>query len=118
MTSKIKKSNNVSIFGYLILIALSVLFLFPIIWLLLSSFKGYIELFKYPPTLLPESFSPINYIDAFEKGNWLRYFGNTATVTVLSTILCVTISVMGGYAFAKYKFKGDNSQWQRLEFTK
>ena len=108
MTSKIKKSNNVSIFGYLILIALSVLFLFPIIWLLLSSFKGYIELFKYPPTLLPESFSPINYIDAFEKGNWLRYFGNTATVTVLSTILCVTISVMGGYAFAKYKFKGDN----------
>ena len=108
MTSKIKKSNNVSIFGYLILIALSVLFLFPILWLLLSSFKGYIELFKYPPTLLPESFSPINYIDAFEKGNWLRYFGNTATVTVFSTILCVTISVMGGYAFAKYKFKGDN----------
>ncbi len=106
---RMSKRNRISIPMNCILIILSIIFLFPIVWMFFSSFKGYIELFKYPPTLLPESFDPVNYVTAFKTGNWLIFFKNSAIVTVLSTIICVAISVMGGYAFAKYKFKGSNA---------
>ena len=108
LKARMIKRNRISLPMNIILIFLSIIFLFPIVWMFLSSFKGYIELFKYPPKLFPESFSPVNYIKAFSTGNWLQFFGNTAIVTVASTIICVTISEMGGYAFAKYNFKGSN----------
>ena len=54
------------------------------------------------------SFDFENYIEAFKKGEWLTFFKNSAMVTVMSTLICVIISEMGGYAFAKYRFKGDN----------
>ena len=109
LKKRMSKRNSISIPMNCILIILSIIFLFPIVWMFFSSFKGYIELFKYPPTLLPESFDPVNYVTAFKTGNWLVFFKNSAIVTVLSTIICVAISVMGGYAFAKYKFKGSNA---------
>ncbi|MCQ2411864.1 MAG: carbohydrate ABC transporter permease [Sphaerochaetaceae bacterium] len=109
LNKKIAKRNSISIPMHVVLAILSVVFLFPIVWMFLSSFKGYIELFKYPPSLLPESFAPTNYVKAFKTGNWFTFFGNTTFVTVMSTILCVAISEMGGYAFAKYKFKGSNT---------
>lgn len=108
LKKRITKRNQISIPIHFILIILSIVFLFPIVWMFFSSFKGYIELFKYPPTFLPESFDPINYVNAFKTGNWVTFFKNSTIVTVLSTLLCVLISVMGGYAFAKYKFKGSN----------
>ncbi|MCF0237849.1 MAG: carbohydrate ABC transporter permease [Sphaerochaetaceae bacterium] len=98
----------VSIFIYILLTVLALIYLFPIVWIFMSSFKGYIELFEYPPKLFPKSFSPVNFTEAFKKGNWLTYFANTTIVTVVSTLICVAISEMGGYAFAKYQFKGNN----------
>lgn len=100
--------KQVSVWVYILLSLLALMYLFPILWIGLSSFKGYIELFEYPPKLLPRSFKPINYLESFKKGNWLTFFSNTAIVTVLSTLICVAISEMGGYAFAKYQFKGNN----------
>lgn len=102
------KRNRVSAPVFVLLVILALIFLFPIVWIFFSSFKGYIELFQYPPKILPESFNPVNYFKAFQKGNWLIFFKNTTVVTTLSTIICVAISEMGGYAFAKYKFKGSN----------
>lgn len=101
------KTDKISVPMHIVLSFLSIVFLFPIIWMFLSSFKGYIELFQYPPALFPESFSFENFINAFKKGNWITFFSNTIIVTVFSTLLCVAISEMGGYAFAKYRFKGD-----------
>ena len=103
-----RQRRKVSFSVYLLLTVLGLFYLFPIIWVFLSSFKGYIELFEYPPKFLPKSFYPINYIESFVKGDWVRYFTNTFLVTAVSTLICVVISEMGGYAFAKYNFKGRN----------
>lgn len=105
---ELRVKQEVSLFIYIILIICMILFLFPIVWMIMSSFKGYIELFAYPPKLFPNSFDFENYIEAFKKGEWLTFFKNSAMVTVMSTLICVIISEMGGYAFAKYRFKGDN----------
>lgn len=94
---------------YALLIILSAIALFPILWIALSSFKPGSELFRYPPTMFPESFTFDNYIQAFEKANFALYFRNSAIVTVVSTILTVIINTMAGYVFAKYRFRGANA---------
>lgn len=89
------------------LMVLSFIFLFPVLWVIGSSFKSVGELFAWPPTLIGKNPSLDNYTAAFQKGNFAVYFGNTVLISVLATILTIVINVMAGYAFAKYHFKGD-----------
>lgn len=95
--------------SYVVLIVFALIYLVPIIWMILSSFKSPSELFSYPPTLLPSTPTPDNYIDAWNRGDFSLYFRNTAFVAIMATILTVIINTMAGYAFAKYKFRGSNA---------
>ena len=92
---------------YLVLVFFAIVYLFPILWVILSSFKDGSELFRWPPTLLPEDPTVQNYVQAFEKGDFGRFFLNSCLVTIAATILTIIINTMAGYAFAKYRFKGD-----------
>ncbi|NMA85130.1 MAG: carbohydrate ABC transporter permease [Epulopiscium sp.] len=93
---------------YLVLIALSICFLIPVIWVLLSSFKSGAELFSWPPTIWPEKFILDNFQIAFKKGNFGLYFWNSTYSTILATLLTLLINTMAGYALAKFEFKGRN----------
>ena len=99
------KPQKVLVYG--LLIALAALWLFPVIWIFLSSFKGTTELYRFPPTFLPETFTIDHYINAFNKGNFGRYFLNSAIVAIISTVLLLLINSMAGFALAKYRFKGN-----------
>lgn len=91
---------------YLILLFFVFIFLFPVIWILLSSFKTQSELFTYPLTFLPEQFTVNNYIEAFDSGEFSLFFRNSAFVAVISTAITIIINIMSGYALSKYIFKG------------
>lgn len=84
-----------------------VFFLLPPLWLGVSSLKSQKEIFSWPPTLLPNHPTLENFADTLSQAHFLTYFQNSFIVTILSAILSVVISVMAGYALAKYKFKGD-----------
>lgn len=88
----------------IVMLFVSILFLFPCIWVIISSFKGRSELFSWPPSILPKMPTLENYVLAFEKGNFPLYFLNSAFVAVVATLLTLAISLMAGYAFAKYQF--------------
>ena len=90
---------------YFVVVLLSVLFLFPIFWVIASSFKPAGELFAWPPTLLGNNPTFDNYTGALAKGNFLVYFGNTFFTTIVATVLTLAINVMSGYVFAKYEFR-------------
>ncbi len=79
---------------------------FPILWVVLSSFKPQSELFTVPLKLLPSNWTTSNYVAAVGQGNFLQYFSNTVFVAVAATLITVTINLMAGYALAKYKFPG------------
>ena len=81
-------------------------FLFPVLWVLLSSLKSHSELFTYPLTIFPSRPTLENYGDAFRSGNFLRYFMNSAYVAVVATFITVMINTMAGYALSKYVFRG------------
>lgn len=91
---------------YCLMTLAAAVFLLPIVWVVISSFKPASELFAWPPTMFPVSPTLENYTIAFSKGEFGRFFVNSFFVTVVATVLTLLINVMSGYAFAKYEFKG------------
>ena len=87
----------------LVLIAI----LFPIVWLILTSFKPAEDIMVSPPHFL---FKPTldNYIYAFEKANFLFFIGNTLLVASISTLFVIVLSSLAAYSFARYNPGGGN----------
>lgn len=80
--------------------------LVPLMWMFLGSFKSPTELAQRPPSFLPESWAPDNYIEALGRFNFVQYLTNSAIVTVAATALTLAINAMAAYALAKYNFRG------------
>jgi alpha-1,4-digalacturonate transport system permease protein len=99
-----KALKKTSLTGVLLLISLYTLF--PILWAALSSFKPQSELFTFPMTLLPRTWTFENYISALGHGKFILYFSNTLFVSVTATLITVIINIMAGYALSKYRFPG------------
>lgn len=87
----------------IILWVVALLYLIPLLWFLLSSFKPGSELFSLPLKLFPDNWTVSGYTTAWNRFDFQQYFINTATVAVITTVLTVIVSAMTGYAFAKYK---------------
>jgi alpha-1,4-digalacturonate transport system permease protein len=102
---ELKSSAKVTL--YVSLIVLAVVWLFPVLWIVISSFKTNNDLYNFPPRFWPQPITFQHFADAFEKGNFGRYFLNSTIVTITSTILLLLINSMAGFALAKYRFKGD-----------
>jgi alpha-1,4-digalacturonate transport system permease protein len=99
-----KTSKLVSILFYTCLIILVIFFLFPIFYLVLSSFKPAADLWKVG--FNPAKFTLENYRDAFANSNYALYTANTIFTTFAATFITIVINTMCGYALAKFKFRG------------
>ena len=102
---KIKKKTNITIV-YLVLAGLTALMLMPFIWMVLSSFKSIDQIFAYPVTLFPKSVTFENYSSIFTKYKFGNAIFNSAYIAITFTTASVFFCALGGYAFAKYDFKG------------
>lgn len=103
-----KKYSLSMILQHILVILLAIYCLFPVVWVVLSSFKPQSELFRIPMTFLPKNWTFENYFNALSQGSFLNYFSNTMFVAVVSTVITVLINIMCGYALAKYIFPGRN----------
>ncbi|WP_394010869.1 carbohydrate ABC transporter permease [Anaerococcus cruorum] len=90
------------------LILVSVIFLGPFLWMVFTSFKPLAEALKLPPTFLPETWVPQNYVDAWNSGPFLHYTKNSIIVTLSVVALQLLTIIPASYAFAKMDFKGKN----------
>lgn len=91
---------------YLVLIVASLINIFPFIWLVLSSFKPNADIVTQTPTLLPETWTLINYALLSKAAPFLRFFMNSVIVSGVSTIFVLISCSAMGYIFAKYQFRG------------
>ena len=83
-------------FSYLFMALCVCVALFPIIWVVLSSFKTNSEIFSNGLSL-PSSFSFDGYVQALEIAPILKFFANSLIVATLATILNVFCLAMAGY---------------------
>ena len=98
------KNNILTGIKYIALVGFSVLCLFPIVWLFLSSFKSNTELFENPWGL-PRSLDLANYIQAIKEGNILQYFGNSVIIAFSAVLVAVILSSMVSYAVTRMEWK-------------
>ena len=102
---KAPTKKSAMFFLTLALIITSLLYLFTLLWFLLSAFKPGTELFAYPLNIFPENPTVQNFIDAWTTLDFFRYFSNTLISAVTTTVLTIIASAACGYAFAKYDAK-------------
>lgn len=92
--------------------ALGFLMVYPLLWLIVSSFKTNSTMFQNTYSLIPSEWGIIeNYKAAFEGVagvSFWTFFGNTVFVTVIGTVGCIVVSLFAAYAFTRVRFAGSN----------
>ena len=81
---------------------------FPIYWMLISSVKSQEEILLAVPTFWPREFHFENYLNVLSRGNFAKYYWNTAVMTAGILIGQVVTGIFAGYGFSKGKFKGQS----------
>ncbi|MDR2402967.1 MAG: carbohydrate ABC transporter permease [Spirochaetaceae bacterium] len=99
-----------SIGRFIILAVFLLAVVLPIYWMLITSLKTNPEIINaHHITYWPETITPENYVALFELFSYAGLLKNSLIVSV-SSGLCVTLlSILGGYSFARYKFRGKES---------
>lgn len=89
---------------YILLIIFTLMCLYPLFWLFLSSFKENTELYMNPWGF-PAQWRPDNYINAIVKGKVLEYFMNSVIIAVSSVIMISILATMVSYAITRMQWK-------------
>ncbi len=106
---KIIERRN-SVLFHVFSIALGFLMIYPLLWLIASSFKSNNTMFTSSYSLLPEEFDVIKNYSSGWQGiggvKFSKFLLNTVIVTVIGTLTCVFSSLLAAYAFSRTPFRG------------
>ncbi len=100
-----KKSKAARGLQYLLMLAIALVFLFPVMWALLSSLKTEQNVVAYPPQMLPSPIVFQNYLTVLSRYPFTNWMVNSLAVTLGSTLLVLAISSLAAYPFARMDFR-------------
>jgi multiple sugar transport system permease protein len=107
-----RQSPVIRILIVIILVVALLFFLFPVVWMILTSFKSNAEFFASPPVFIPHSFSLTNYINAMpfppEGRGGLQGLRDSLIISIATMIVSVVVGALAAYSFARYKTGGEN----------
>lgn len=111
--------SGFAIFSYIFCSILVVLCAFPLVWMVVSSFKLDREVWAYPFKFFPNRWQTANYVTLFttKRVNFSGSLLNTAFVAVTHTVLTLIIETMAAYAYARLEFRFKNLFWRLTLFT-
>ena len=89
---------------YIVLIIITIVWLFPFVGILLESFKT--ETNMQTPYLFPKEFGFDHYVKLFTKTDFLKWFGNTAIMGVATAVLQTIFILSMSYVLSRLRFKG------------
>ena len=91
---------------YTILALILLFLLFPVFWVLLTSFKSNMEAYRFPPTFFPEVFSTEGYVKLFTVANqFFVYYKNNFIVAGSTAVLTTVLSILSGYGLSRFRFR-------------
>ena len=105
---KSKLSKGWSIFWCIVFAVVSVVFMLPLIWMLLSSFKPEGLIMGRPEWLIPRQWTLEGYSTLLKKIPFFRFLLNSLIFAGGTTVSMLFLDSMAGYAFAKLKFRGSH----------
>lgn len=110
MTAAVKKKTAQKlpsgILGALLIILCTLVVLFPFYWMVVTSFKGESEIFRTPPTYIPEVFTTENYLYALTKTKIPVFFLNSIFYAVGTLVVVLVCASLAAYSISRFRFKG------------
>lgn len=104
-----KKAKIIQIFLLVFFIIVSMAFFLPILWMMVSSFKGTQEFMQVPPTLLPEHFDLGKIGRVWEKGHLTRTYLVTFIMVAGDVVFSLVCCGLGGYVLSRLKPTGSRA---------
>lgn len=88
---------------YLLVYGVALVILLPFIWVFLSAFKPESELLRYPPTLLPETWTVANFTEFFGATSFHVAMFNSGLIAAATTALAMVVAAPAAYALARFQ---------------
>lgn len=102
-----RSRRTVAVAWWATCLILAAVFLFPLVMVVLTSFKSPAEAVESPPTYLPRELSYGNFLSLWQAGSGLGvHLGNSITVALLTVLFTVVLSTFAGYGLARSSFRG------------
>ena len=98
-----------TIIYHVVILLIGLIMVYPLVWMVMSSFKETNTIFTTAGSLLPEHFTLDNYINGwkgFAKITFATFFKNSILISVLATFGTILSSAVVAYGFARFKFRG------------
>ena len=92
--------------SYAVLVGLAIVVLFPFYWMTITSFKSEEQMRSLVSMFWPRPLVGENYAQLLSKTDFVKWYGNSATVAVSSTLLATAVGTIGAYALARLRFLG------------
>lgn len=96
------KSKLLTVLIYAFLTLVSVVFVFPLLWIVVSSFKTGTDLASHPTSLIPQQFTLENYSKVLGEMGFLTNLRNSLIISTVSTVITIVISCLGAYGIVRY----------------
>jgi raffinose/stachyose/melibiose transport system permease protein len=101
-------STGRTIAAHAVLLAYTLIALFPVFVIVINSFKSRKAIFADPLALpLPGNFDLVGYETVLKQGDFFLYFQNSLIVTVASLFFVLLFGAMAAFALSEYRFKGN-----------
>ena len=104
--SKAAKARVLRTVQYLLLALMLFFLLFPIYWMINTSFKEVGEVRSLPQTYWPRNLTLQNYVDLFQRWRFGSTFVNTAIIAGLSALGGTALGAMAAFGFNRFEFPG------------
>ncbi|MEM7124661.1 MAG: carbohydrate ABC transporter permease, partial [Pseudomonadota bacterium] len=90
---------------------------FPLIWMILTSVKPQSELFRIPPTWLPDTVTFEHYWRLLTETPFLQYFRNSVILATSTTVFVVVLGAVGAYSLVRFAYRGRETMATLVLFT-
>ena len=94
-------------FSHAFLLIWALMVVYPMLWVVMSSFKDDAQIIKDPLSLIPNALHWDNFVRAWVKGNLGEYFLNSVLVVTAGVFLTMLFGSMAAYVLARYEFWGN-----------
>jgi multiple sugar transport system permease protein len=102
---------------WVVLVIVAVAMLFPLLWMVSSSFKLEQRVFMFPPRLIPNPIRLANYVEALTYKPFPIYLRNTVFLVLMNELAILLAASFCAYGFARIRFPGRDLWFSLVLFT-
>ena len=111
------RAKKAAIRGHILMIFLVILFAYPFVYMVSTSFKSMTEIFQSGLNLIPDNFTLENYKSVFSKLPIASYLKNSFIIAIIAMTAKIITSVLAAYALVFMDFKGKNALFYFFSMT-